>query len=215
MARNLYVGSRNGVSTLTVTDYRYLISKLNEIEPGSAAAFRKESKEIGRKMANAVKPAIPTKAPLSGMRPKVIPGRVTWGTGKPARSALVKNPRITKNSKKFRSLVSIWFGSAGTVIASVAGSSNKYLAKKAKTRMYPYSGAGFGGQRQHRITRTGSQKFVQNLDSRAAGKISQSPKGKSTRYIWWAAEKAQPAVAKEMDRVLAKYAAKFNAEVRK
>lgn len=215
MARNIYSGKRNEAVTLTVNDYRYLISMMNKVEPGASSALRKESKDIARKVANSIKPAIPARRPLSGMQPKVEPGRLTWGTGKPARSALVKSKTPKAKDRGWISLSSIWFGSAATVIASVAGSSGKYLAKYPRTRMYPYSGAGFNGQRDHKITRVGSQKFVQNLNTRASGKISMSPKGKQTRYIWWAAERAMPAAAKEIEKTISVYAAKFNAELRK
>jgi len=89
-------GVRADRSGVVVTDYNGLIRELRKVDPETLKWLRKENKRIGRIVQQKVRGSIPNKPPLSGMIPKIatgVPGRLTWGTGKPARSVLIQTPR--------------------------------------------------------------------------------------------------------------------------
>lgn len=193
-------------AVIEITDYNYLIRELAKVDKELLKMLKSRYKEIAQPVREKIRNNIDAKPPLSGMRKAVVPGRTTWGTGKPAKSTTIRQPRVAKKSGGW-AISAVVVGSPATVIADMAGKSNKATGKSKKTGLYPYTGPGNkNGYRQHRITRQGSRLFIANLDARLGGKAS--------RMVWPAAEEALPQARSEMIDAL-NYAVKIiNREMR-
>ena len=85
MAEKLNVKTGDRVE-IAITDWRFLIRATRKIDPALVETFKKNAKRIGRPVEKAVQSGIPNRFPISGMQPKVIPGRMTWGTAIPAKA---------------------------------------------------------------------------------------------------------------------------------
>lgn len=203
-------------SGLLVTDYRQVITQLQKLDSQYVAQMRKNFREIAKPIQTEIKREIPAKLnpPISGMR-QVHFGRVAWGTThqaegyprpKPAKSALIQTPRVRKNSKyKKQSIVRVVVGSPGTVLADMAGSSNKYTGRYEITRLYDYmyttpDGRKVPGKRRHRINGQG-QAFINALNSAA---------GRPSRFVWKAADRKLPAAKTAMRMELRKVNVRMN-----
>ncbi len=208
VAANLGFSSRGVASGerayLMITDYRELIRELNKVEKEMTKQLKNRFKEIARPVRDEIKREIPTRAPLSGMRKAVIPGRVTWGTGKPARSAIIRQPR-TRRKGQHVPISQIMVGSPATIIADMAGKSNKETAKRNRTAPYKYSKSP-SGFRTHRITAKGSRLFIKNLDDALGGRAS--------RMVYPAAERKLDEARAEMQDALDYAATIVNNELR-
>jgi hypothetical protein len=185
-------GGRSGV---LVTDYNGIVRELRKIDPETLKWMRRESKALAKDLQTAVRDSIPNTPPLSGMRPEVIPGRVTWGTGKPAKSVLIQTPR-TKSKSAYRSIVRIAVQSAGTVLADMAGASGKYNGARSRTRVYKYSRSKTGS-RWHSLTPQQGLNFAMNLDKSKGVKQNHA-----SRFVWPAAEQALPAIVDEGQKIV-------------
>lgn len=209
MAVMVQQGNRAG---LYLTDYRDLIRELNRVQPSLVTQLKKEYKEIAKPMQKAVKAAIPMNPPTSGVHrkrpqrtisgfyPRVIPGRLTWGAnsqnnGKSARSVIIETPSAAKASKAMRraktsvaSIARLNVNNAAVVMADMAGKSGKWVNKKSRTSEYRYSRSKTG-VRRHKINNQGVGMI------KALG-------GRSSRYVWPAAEKSMPMVRVQTNRTL-------------
>lgn len=199
--------SSGGRYALSFTDVRQMITVLGQIDKGHVVALKAEAREIAKPVEQAIRRGIPSAPPISGMTPKVVPGRVTWNTGFPANSTTIQTPRLAVK-KKFNSIARVRTRSAALGIADMAGRSRRAMNRYEFTREYPYSKSPTGF-RKHRITATGSRKFIDNLDSGRGVK-----KGSASRFVWPSAEKALPFARYKMENVLNKYAAIVNARLR-
>jgi hypothetical protein len=210
-------GNRYG---LYVTDYRDLIRELNRIQPSLVKDMQKEYKVIAKPVQSAVKTAIPSNPPTSGIHkkrpqrtvsgfyPRALPGRETWSSNAenkniPVKSVLIQTPSATKASRNARrfgaaSIARLAVRNPGLVIADMAGKTNKVTGKKPLSRKYKYTKRnGSVYERQHRLNGQGRAMI------RALG-------GTSSRYIWPAAERAVPATFNKTNAVLQRGYDKIN-----
>lgn len=197
-------------ATVEITNLQLLLKELSKVNDETRKQFRKDFRKIAEPVRDEIKKGISSNrlgipGSMRGFQKKVIPGRLTWGTGKPANSAIISMPRITTR-KAGMAISKITVGSPATVIADMAGKSNKVTGKKRRTDPYPYS-LSPTGQRTHRITSVGSRKFIQNLDSTIGNRAS--------RVVYPSAEKALPEAQKEMGLSLDDMVQKLNRELRK
>lgn len=204
---NFTMTSANGRVAVAFTDVRPMIRILGEIDKAHVVALKAEARLIAKPVEDAIRRGVPSAPPLSGMTPKVIPGRLTWNTGFPANSTTIQTPRLAVK-KKFNSIARVRTRSAALGIADMAGRSRRAMNRYPYTKDYPYSRSATG-YRKHKITSTGSQKFVMNLNSGAGVK-----KASASRFVWPSAEKALPVARYKMETVLNKYADIVNARLR-
>lgn len=168
-------------SEVRVSNYYNLLKALRETDKELLKEFRKRAKDIGKPVQAAIKRSIPSTPPIRGMRRRIVPGRLTWGVGKPAKSALIRLRHPKRFQKRERlSLLSIRVGSPATVVADMAGKSNRITNKNKVTPVYAYSRAK-SGFRQHTINGQG-ENMIDAL----------SVKGGASRYVWPGAEDAIP-----------------------
>lgn len=184
----------------SIMDVRRLQKALKDIDPKLRSQLLREAKEPAKPVQAAVKSAIPSVAPLSGM----TGGRLSWNQsvdakGKTHKANDVKIQFRTSMSGKSltTSLVRVRVASPAVVVADMAGKSGKYFDKGYKgsgfTREYPYK----GGTRRHRVNGQG-RAMVRNLG------------GTPSRFVWPAAERAVPQARAAVDRVLSKFAKMIN-----
>jgi hypothetical protein len=191
-------------SAVNFSDINYMIRVLRTIDTNHVKALRKESKQIAKPVQDAVRRGIPSRPPISGMLPKVVPGRLTWNTGKPAKSVTVQTPRL-KQKAKYNSLARVRTWSAAVGIADMAGRSGRSVGKYAETRVYPYK----QGFRKHKINPEGSREFIRNLNSGVGVK-----KSSASRFVWPSGEKALPMARSRMIGVLNRYYNIVNTKLR-
>lgn len=197
-------GARSAVS---FSDVNYMIKVLGTIDKNHVKALRKDAKEIAKPVQKAVRRGIPSSPPISGMLPKVIPGRLTWGTDKPANSVTLQTPRLVKK-RKYNSIVRVRANSAALSIADMAGRSGRSIGKYAETRDYRYSRSKTG-MRKHRINPRGSRRFIMSLNAGRGVK-----KRSASRFVWPSGEQALPEAQSKMVSVLNKYSNIVNAQLR-
>jgi hypothetical protein len=197
-------GERSAVS---FSDVNYMFKVLGTIDREHVKNLRKEAKQIAKPIQAAVRRGIPSRPPISGMIPKVIPGRLTWGTGKPAKSVTIQAPPLKKKAK-YNSIARVRTWSAAVGIADMAGRSRRSMNKFEYTRDYPYSRSP-SGSRKHRITAVGSRKFIENLNYGKGVK-----KSSASRFVWPSGESALPEAKLKMIVVLNKYYNIVNAQLR-
>ena len=155
-------------SEIFISDYRWIIQQLNEIDKELLKEFKRGQKAIAKPVQQGIRKNIPLRAPLRGsssrrngkrygMQQAKIPGRLTWGNIKPARSALIRATNPKKFTKSARTaIVKIDVVSPATVMADMAGKSNKYINRKARTEPYRYTlRNGKEVMRTHRIRNQG------------------------------------------------------------
>lgn len=189
---------------LAITNAEWLFSRIQHFDKSHYKALQKDAKKIAEPIRSAVEGAIPSSSPIRGMSPKVIPGRVTWGTGKPAHNTKTQIKATSRETLKYRSLVRVISDSAATVIADMAGRTGEFVNKRHETRVYPYSKSPTG-VRKHRINGQG-RGMIKALDARYGHKPS--------RMAWPAAEKNLHKVQEEMADTLAVYCEYVNARMR-
>jgi hypothetical protein len=199
MAEKLNVKTGDRVE-IAITDWRFLIRATRKIDPALVEKFRKNAKRIGRPVEKAVQSGIPNRFPITGMQPKTIPGRMTWGTVIPAKATELQVD--TRMRKKGRSIVSVWVNSPATAMADVANQLGKRDGRL--TREYDYSRSPTG-KRRHRVNGQGSGMVV------ALNKAGLKRKEPS-RIVWPSAEKALPAVNAQMYNLIRETSNRINAE---
>lgn len=195
---NVKTGDR---TEILVTDWRFLIRETRKIEPRTMAKFKKNALAIGRPVDNAVKKGISARAVIRGMKPKVIPGRVSWG----GNGVDVRKTDLRVNTKIYKKgvgIVSVWVQSPSVAIADMANKRgpNKY------TREYEYSRSATG-KRKHYVNGQGSA-MVQAL--RKSTKVK---KRDVSRIVYPSAEKALPAVNAKMLVLIESMSQQINSEI--
>ena len=204
MSSLIKVDFNSGKTGIYLTDYRDLITELRKTEPTLIRELQKGYRAIAKPVQKAVKGNIPSLPPTSGIHrktpqrtvsgfyPRVIPGRLTWGSNsqnrkKPVRSVLIETPSVAKAARAMRrakvgvaSIARLRVDNAAVVMADMAGKSNKYTDKRKITNEYKYS-----------RSKTGTRRHKVNGQGRAMIKaLGRNP----SRYVWPAAEKAIPKV---------------------
>jgi hypothetical protein len=191
-------------AVIEITDWRLLLAELRKVDKEMEKQLKRRFREIGGVVRDGIKEKIDSRPPLSGMRKGVIPGRVTWGTGKPAKSAIVRMPRTARKGRSVP-VSQIMVGSPATIIADMAGKSNKETAKKKVTSDYLYSRSA-SGTRRHKINPVGSRKFINSLNSALGSKAS--------RMVYPGAESKLDAARHEMQEAIDYASAIVNKELR-
>lgn len=200
MAQQVRVKSSDTRVEVFITDWRFLMREANKIDPMVQATFKANAREIGRPVESAVKKAIPNRRPISGMTPKVIPGRMAWGAGWPAKATELRVD--TRIRKKGRSIVSVWVMSPAVAMADMA----KNATSKARTKEYPYSRSP-SGYRSHKLNGQGAA-MIEKI-SASSGVKSRGP----SRYTWPGAVGAMNVVNMKMLELVNNTANRLNAEI--
>lgn len=197
----------NSRMEIAITDWRFLAKELRKVEPRVMSRFKREAKQIGKPVENAIRKAIPNKIDIRGMQPKVIPGRMSWGGDgtSPKKTTMVINTRSYK--RKGTSIVSIWAWSPALSMLDLARKIGK--ANGGDTREYPYSKSPTG-LRRHRINGQG-----RGLLKAAAKSTKLLRADRPSRVVWPAAWKAIPEVNAEMNKFIESEARKINAVMRR
>lgn len=196
----------NSRMEIEITDWRFLAKELRKVEPRVMSRFKREAKQIGKPVENAIKKAVPNKIDVRGMQPKVIPGRMAWGSGVSARkTSMVINTKSYK--RKGTSIVSIWAWSPALAMLDMAKKIGK--ANGGDTREYPYSKSRTGFRR-HRINGQGRGMLEAVGQSKKLQRVD-----RPSRIVWPAAWKAIPEVNAEMNKFIESEARKINAEMRR
>lgn len=203
-----------------VTDLNPMLAEIRKIDQRYINDFRANAREIAKPVQQGIKRELNrfsrANPPLSGMR-QVHFGRVAWGTDyapagsprpKPYNSALIEVPRRTKSRKYgVTPIVRVVVGSPGTVLADMAGKSNKYTRAYEYTRPYDYMytirGQKVPGQRVHRITTQGLE-MITNLPGR-----------KPSRYVWKGAEPELPKARKRIATQIRQLNRRINIELKR
>lgn len=201
--------ARSQKAVVELSDWRYLLREISKLNVEIRKDMRKEFRRIAKEVQAGIKSEISTRPPLSGMRKAKIPGRVAWGVGKPARSAIIRLPRDAK--RNYLPIAQIRVGSPATIIADMAGKSNAMTNSKARTAPYEYTkyvnGTPVRVMRTHAITKIGSRKFIANLDAALNGRAS--------RMVYPGAEKALPEAREEIQSIVAQVVDRMNRELRR
>ncbi len=199
----------------SVQDIRALQKKLREIEPELRREFLREVKAIGKEPQKAIRDAIPTESPLSGMNPATRGRNATLQWGKVSKGA--KSGGAKSTTIRFRTqaggksltatLLGIRVNSAASSVADYAGRSGRYIGKGYKAsgysklirRTYKDGSQSVGFKRE--ATAKGGQAFIQNLNDKLGNKPS--------RMAWKAVEKSLPATSKSIQFVIDKWIIKY------
>lgn len=200
-----------------ITDYRDLLRELRKVDGAYAARLKRNMKRIAKPMQAGVKGTIPKKAPtsgihkrdpkrvVSGFKPVIVPGRLSWGANFQNGNVRANNVLIQATKQKTwrkvgkfgkMSILRLAVDNAATVMADMAGASRQWINKKPRTRPYLYSRNGVVGLRQHRINNQGLG-MISALNR--GHKVQQ---GKASRWIWPTAEKYSEKTKMEIDAVL-------------
>jgi len=189
---------------IQITDWRFLVRETRKVDPRLIETFKKNAKRIGRPVERAVQSGIPNRFPIRGMQPKVIPGRMTWGTVLPARATELKVD--TRMRKKGKSIVSVWVNSPATAMGDLAKRGGRMDGKL--TRVSPYSKSPTG-KRRHTVNGQGRH-MVAALAGGSGFKRSQP-----SRMVWPSAQQALPEVNAKMYALVEQTARQINAEIKR
>jgi hypothetical protein len=154
---------------LVITDYAYILKELGEINKQLPRQLKRDYREAAIPVQKDAQAAIRAarlgrRGRMRGFAPRAIPGRLAWGVGKPATSSTIRTPR-PNSRKKSLAIAQVVFWSPAAILADMGGRTMKGSIAGSKTRLYPYSRAK-SGQRSHLVTAEGSQKFVNNLNTK-------------------------------------------------
>jgi len=154
---------KNSNSQFSVTDFKAIRRELAKIEPSLRRDLDREIRKIAKPAIDAVKAAIPTSGPLSGMNNHN--GRTAWRATNPTQMKIYK-PRKGSPGKLTVTLVGVRVMSAATSIADIAGRSGSRFGGNGKTRDYTWKGM----SRSHSISPASGAKFSSSLTSSLASK---------------------------------------------
>jgi hypothetical protein len=186
---NFITVSKSDRIEISFTDWRLFVRELREVDPKLLKKFRTKAIDIARPVENSIKTGIRPVPAITGMTPKAIPGRTSWGAVVARDKTKVKAD--TRIRKKGKSIVSVWAYSPAVAIADQARVGGRGDGKL--TREYEYS-LSPTGTRRHRINGQGRGMVKALEKSHFVARKSPS------RIVWPAGEKAIPAVqAKMMD----------------
>ena len=187
----------------SVQEIRTLQRKLKAIEPKLRTEFLREVKTIGKEPEKAIRNAIPTTPPLSGL----AKGRIKWGEakgGKGAKSTTIRFRTQAGGKSLTTTLLGIRVNSAATSIADMAGRSGKSVGAGYRNSGYSkpiirnYKDGGQSVEFRRRATKPGGLMFIRNLNSALGNKAS--------RMAWKAVEKDLPQISKSVQYVVDKWA---------
>jgi hypothetical protein len=185
-----------------LTDWRFLIRETRKIEPAMVDNFKVNAKRIGRPVEKAVQAGITNRYAISGMQPKVIPGRLTWGGKVPPKKTELRVD--TRLRKKGKSLVSVWVMSPAVAVFDVARKYGKYDG--AQTEEYDYSRSPTG--RRSHLRNGQGRHMVDAMDrSRARKQVNRS------RVVWPSGLKAVPQANAEILKLMDSTAKNINSEI--
>lgn len=189
-------------ATVVISDYKALIRELNKIEPELVKQLRADLKQIAEIPRKAVRAAIPSRPPLSGMKRKLSPVGKTWNTRVNARTVTIK----TKSPKRGPGggeavrdggIIQLVISSPATIIADMAGRGNmKASIDGQKTDWYVYPLA----QGTTENTRPGMRRHTVNGQGYAMVRaLGDEP----SRYAYPAVEDVMPETADRLNQTLA------------
>lgn len=193
----------NPQTVIEIKDLRLLIKSLRELDKSYVGEFYKNAKDIAKGVQSAVIKAIPSSAPIRGMRAKSVRGRLAWNIGKRAKSVVIRANRTVRRKSSFAKgkintypIVQVVAQSPAVVLADMAGKTNKYTNKKVNSRKHEINLFGRGQivERTYRINGQG----VAMINALSA------VKGQASRWFWPSALSALPTAAKEMSDLVAK-----------
>lgn len=186
MAKFITVSKSDRIE-ISFTDWRLFVRELRQVDPKLLKKFRTKATEIARPVEAKIKAGIRPVPAITGMTPKVVPGRTTWGAVVARDKTKVKaDTRIRKQGK---SIVSVWAYSPAVAISDQARVGGRGDGKL--TREYDYS-LSPTGKRRHRINGQGRGMVKALEKSHFVARKSPS------RIVWPAGEKALPAVQIKM-----------------
>lgn len=209
-----FVGSmsRAGVKVndYSVSDIRNLQRALKAIDPKLRTQLLREAKEPAKPIQSAVKSAIPSTAPLSGMNNA---GRLNWQQSVNAKGKVIRAKDVSINFRTASSgksltttLVRVKVASPAVVMADMAGKSGRFEGKGYKgtgrTREYNWKDT----TRSHRVDGQGLKKPNRVYKFRTPGEaMIAGLGGRGSRFVWPAAERGLPGARREVEQVIAKF----------
>lgn len=192
-----------GANDFLASDLRKLQRVLKDIDPELRKQFLRDAKSVGKEAESIVKPALPSSAPLSGMKTN---GAYGWN------SQERKGKRVAPNKTEVRfrtatggntaggttSLVSVRVVAPMTVIADIAGRSGSWVGKGDKGSGYskPYTDR-YGNITRHKLNGQG-QAMIAGLG------------GRGSRFAWPALEGSKSKLESNVRDVVEKYVAIAN-----
>lgn len=197
----------NYKTEIEFSNLRLIIRALKDIDKKYLGEFYKEAKRIAKPVQAAIVKAIPSTAPVRGMKPNSQRARLGWGIGKRAKSVVIRANRTVRRKSSFAKgkintypIVQVVAQSPGTVLADMAGKTNKYTNKKARSRKHEINlfGRGIIVERTYKINGQGINLI--NALAKGKGILSNKP----SRWFWPSALKAMPQAAKEMQALIGK-----------
>lgn len=195
----------------SVKDIRDLQKKLKGIEPSLRTQFVRDIKQIGKEPNKAIKDAIPSTAPLSGLDPngRGRNAKIQWGqVSKGGKSGGAKSTTIRFRTQAggkslTTTLLGIRVNSPASSIADMAGRSGKSIGAGYKNSGYSkpmrrtYADGSQSLVFRRRATSDQGEAFVRNLNSRIGNRPS--------RMAWKAVESSLPKLSKDVQFVIDKW----------
>lgn len=192
----------------SVQDIRAIQRKLKAIEPSLRTQFVREIKAVAKEPNDAIKNAIPTTPPLSGM---AKPGaRLQWGqvTKGPksggAKSTTVRFRTQAGGKSLTTTLLGIRVNSAASSVADMAGRSGRFVGKGYRGSGYSkpirrtYADGSQSVEFRRRASRNAGETFIRNLNTAVGNRPS--------RMAWKAAEKSLPRLSRQVQFIVDKWA---------
>jgi len=192
-------GGLSIATNFSVQEVRQLQRRLRDIEPGLRTQFMRDIKKIGVIPNQAIKTAIPAIPPLSGMTGE---SRVSWGSGKPAKSTTIRFRTASSSKSLNTTLLSIRVNSIATSIADMAGRSGRSVGAG-------YRGSGYTREFVKR-RRDGSTYLVRRRTTQAAGRqfiqnLNRQTGNPASRFAWKSVEKDLPDLERRVAEVVRRY----------
>ena len=200
----------------SVQDIRALQKKLREIEPKLRTEFLREVKAIGKEPEKAIRNAIPSDPPLSGMNPATRGRNATLQWGKVTKGAKSGGAKAT--TIRFRTqaggksltttLLGIRVNSAASSVADYAGRTGRYVGAGYKGSGFSkpirrtYSDGSQSVEFRRRASAAGGQAFIRNLNDKLGNRPS--------RMAWKAVEKSLPQTSKSVQFVIDKWLIQYS-----
>jgi hypothetical protein len=200
----------------SVQDIRALQKKLREIEPKLRTEFLREVKAIGKEPEKAIRNAIPSDPPLSGMNPATRGRNATLQWGKVSKGAKSGGAKAT--TIRFRTqaggksltttLLGIRVNSAASSVADYAGRTGRYVGAGYKGSGFSkpirrtYSDGSQSVEFRRRASAVGGQAFIRNLNDKLGNRPS--------RMAWKAIEKSLPQTSKSVQFVIDKWLIQYS-----
>lgn len=188
----------NPKTEIELTNLRLIIKGLKDLDKKYLSAFYREAIDIAKPVQAAIIKGIPNTPPVSGMRARSNRARLGWGIGKRAKSVVIRTNRTIKRKSSFAKgkinsypIVQVVAQSPATVLADMAGKTNKITNKRARSRKHEINlfGRGIIVERTYKINNQGNF-----LISALNKQFSDPP----SRFFWPAALSALGAATQKM-----------------